>query len=248
MRENVSHLFHLLPRRAASALFALSLLPWQSRAQIQKPPVPAVRPVSDTYYGQTIVDPYRWLEDQKSPEVKNWMRAQADYTLSVLDSMPGRAQFATEMKRYLYAPVADTSDVQVAGSYIFYRKRLCGEDQESLYVRDRATGSERMLLNVQKLSSLDHHISLDEYNPSDDGKYVVVAMSPGGSEIQTAHILESATGRDLPEQIDRFEGGGFSPGSRTLYYLQLEKLAPDSPWSAQKPSPMAPPTFLSSAP
>jgi prolyl oligopeptidase len=237
MCENVSFLSSLLPRRTAPALLLLSLLPWQSRAQIQdqtqnriqKPAAAAVRPVSDNYYGQTVVDPYRWLEDQKSPEVKDWMKAQADYTRGVLDSMPGRTQFAAEMQRYLNAPLADISDVQVAGSYIFYRKRLRGEDQESLYVRDAAGGPERMLLNVAKLSTPGHHISLDQYSPSDDGKYVVVGLSPGGSEIQTAHIYESATGRELPEQMERFEGGGFSPDCKTLYYLQLEKLPADAP-------------------
>ena len=208
-------------------LLILSFLSSPSQAQIQKPPVAAVHSVSDTYYGQTVVDPYRWLENLQSPEVKDWMKAQADYTRAVLDSMPGRKQFAAEMERYLNAPEAAISDVQVAGSYIFYRKRLRGHDQESLYVRDAAGGPERMLLDVEKLSTPGHHVSLDQYNPSDDGKYVVVGLSPGGSEIKTAHIYESATGRELPEQMERFEGGIFSPDSKTLYYLQLEKLAPN---------------------
>jgi len=173
-------------------LLILSFLSSPSQAQIQKPPVAAVHSVSDTYYGQTVVDPYRWLENLQSPEVKDWMKAQADYTRAVLDSMPGRKQFAAEMERYLNAPEAAISNVQVAGSYIFYRKRLRGHDQESLYVRDAAGGPERMLLDVEKLSTPGHHVSLDQYNPSDDGKYVVVGLSPGGSEIKTAHIYEFA--------------------------------------------------------
>jgi prolyl oligopeptidase len=231
MFENVRLSTASFVRRAAPALLLVSLLPIQSRAQtqtpLQKPPVAAVNPVSDNYYGQTVVDPYRWLENLKSPEVKDWMRGQADYTRAVLDSMPGRKQFASEMEHYLNAPEATVSDVQLAGSYVFYRKRLRGQDQADLYVRKASGGPERMLLDVGKLSQPGHHISLDQYSTSDDGKYVVTGLSAGGSEMQTAHIYESATGRELPEQLERYEGGNFSPDDSTFYYLQLQKLTPN---------------------
>ncbi|MGC2163339.1 MAG: prolyl oligopeptidase family serine peptidase [Silvibacterium sp.] len=236
MPQNASLLPTSFMRRAAPMLFLLSLLPWPSHAQnqtqtqtpLQKPPVAAVRPVSDTYYGQTVVDPYRWLENLKSPEVKDWMRAQANYTRAVLDSMPRRKQFASEMERYLNAPEATISDVQLAGQYVFYRKRLRSQNQADLYVRKASGGPERMLLNVAALSTPGHHISLDQYTTSDDGKYVAAGLSAGGSEMQTAHIYESASGRELPEQVERYEGGIFSPDGKTLYYLQLEKLAPNA--------------------
>jgi prolyl oligopeptidase len=229
MRENVRLSSLLQPRRTALIFFLLLTLPVLSYAQIQKPPVAPVRPVSETYYGQTVVDPYRYLENLQSPDVKDWMRAQADYTRAVLDSMPGRKQFAAEMERYLNAPDVDVTDVQLAGDYIFYEKRLRGEDQASLYVRKASGGPERMLLDVPKLSTPGHHVSLDQYTTSYDGKYAVAGLSPGGSEIKTAHIFETATGRELPDQIERYEGGIFSPDSKTLYYLQLEKLAPNAP-------------------
>jgi prolyl oligopeptidase len=215
--------------KVVPALLFPFLLSGVAFAQIQKPPVAPVRPVSDTYYGQTIVDPYRWLENLKSPEVKDWMKAQADYTRSVLDSMPGRAKFAAEMERYLNAPEATITDVQLAGNYVFYRKRMRGQDQADLYVRKARGGPERKLLDLSKLTTPGHHISLDQYTPSFDGKYVVAGLSSGGSELQTAHIYESATGRELPEQLERFEGGIFSPDNKTLYYLQLEKLEPNAP-------------------
>ena len=66
---------------------------FQALAQVPRsippPPVAPVRPVTDTYFGQQVVDPYRYLEDQKSPEVIAFMRGQADYTRAVLDSIPG---------------------------------------------------------------------------------------------------------------------------------------------------------------
>lgn len=59
----------------------------QTASPIAPPPVAPVGPVTDTYFGQQIVDPYRHLEDQKSPEVVAFMRGQADYTRAVLDSI-----------------------------------------------------------------------------------------------------------------------------------------------------------------
>ena len=32
------------------------------------PPVAPVRPVTENYFGTTVVDPYRWMEDRSSPE------------------------------------------------------------------------------------------------------------------------------------------------------------------------------------
>jgi prolyl oligopeptidase len=198
-------------------------------ADVQKPPVAPVRPVTDTYFGHKVVDHYRWLEDEKSPEVKAWMHGQADYTRAVLDGLPGRKEFAAEMTHYMNASDYIISDVQVAGEYVFYRKRLRSENQASLFVRKSSGGPERMLLNVPKLSTPEVHVSLDQYTPSDDGKLVAVGISPGGSEMQTAHIYETASGRELPERIERYLGGSFSPDDKTLYYLQLEKLGPDAP-------------------
>ncbi|MFZ0662963.1 MAG: prolyl oligopeptidase family serine peptidase [Acidobacteriaceae bacterium] len=231
MPSNAHFLSASFIRRAAPALALVALLPLPSRAQaqtrLQKPPLAAVRPVSDNYYGQTVVDPYRWLENLKSPDVKSWMRGQADYTRAVFDSMPGRKAFAAEMDRYINAPDLTISDVQLAGPYTFYRMRRRSDNQASLYVRKASGGPGRLLLDVEALSKPGHHISLDQYSPSYDGKYVVVGLSAGGSELQTAHIFETATDRELPEQFPRYEGGIFSPHNKTFYYLQLQKLAPN---------------------
>ena len=53
-------------------------------------PVAPVRPVTDTYFGTPVVDPYRWMEDLKSPEVQTWMNGQAAFTKDYLSKLPGR--------------------------------------------------------------------------------------------------------------------------------------------------------------
>jgi prolyl oligopeptidase len=59
----------------------MALLGALTAAQAQ-PALPATpkRPVSDTYFGKTVVDNYRWLEDMNSPEVQDWFKSQSDFT------------------------------------------------------------------------------------------------------------------------------------------------------------------------
>jgi prolyl oligopeptidase len=116
-------------------------------SQTTTPPVAPVRVVTDEYFGQKIDDPYRYLEDQKNADVIAWMKAQADYTRAVLDSMPGRAQWVAEMKKYMNAADFTISDLQIGGDLLFYRKRKRGENQALLYVRPLAGGAERLLLD-----------------------------------------------------------------------------------------------------
>jgi prolyl oligopeptidase len=198
-------------------------------AQLAKPPVAPVQTVVDTYFGQKVEDPYRYMENQKDPAVVAWMKAQADYTRTVLDSMPGRKAFAAQMQTYMNAAEYTISDVQLAGKFTFYRKRKQGQNLAALYVREGTDPRERLLFDPNKFDTGDHHISLDQYSPSWDGKYVLIGSSPGGSEDQTAHVYETATGRELPDSLERYLGGVFSLDGETVYYLQRQKLAPGAP-------------------
>ena len=78
-----------------------------------------------------------------------------------------------------------------------------------------------MLLDLPKLSTATSHVSLDSYAPSDDGKFVSVDLSPGGSEQRTGHIYETATGRELPETLERTEGEIFSADDKNVFYLRV---------------------------
>jgi prolyl oligopeptidase len=63
------------------------------------PAAPPVRNVPTTLHGTTVPDPYRWLEDTQSPQARNWMRSQGDFTRSVLDRIDGREAIAKSPER-----------------------------------------------------------------------------------------------------------------------------------------------------
>ncbi|MFY8019373.1 MAG: S9 family peptidase, partial [Inhella sp.] len=59
------------------------------RAQVAYPNTP-VQPVVDRYHGVAVTDPYRWMEDMKSPQFQQWLKAQSEFAAAGLKSLPGR--------------------------------------------------------------------------------------------------------------------------------------------------------------
>src|ERR1700692_1812916 len=99
------------------------------------PPETPVREVKETFFGTEITDPYRWLEDLKSPEVSSWMRAQNDYTRAVLDKIPNRDKLRERIAQLDDVGVR-VNGLQSFGGRLFYLKQSTGEDNRKLYARD----------------------------------------------------------------------------------------------------------------
>ncbi len=194
------------------------------------PPKAAIHEVTDTYFGMKIVDPYRWIEDAKSPETAAWMKGQADYTRAYLDRLPMRAQLLKRFEELSETGVR-VSGVQRAGNFYFYYRVAPGENDRRLYVREGFKGAERLLVDPDKLSSPGKRYSIDSYNPSFDARYVSYTVSIGGSENGEMRVIETATGRDLGERIDRcrFGAGAWLPDNRSFLYNRLQKLAEGAP-------------------
>src|SRR3974390_284701 len=101
------------------------------------PPVAPVRPVTDEYFGQKVVDPYRYMENLKDPEVEKWFKEQDDYARGTLASIPGRAGLQARLKELDQAAPFRVFDVQrMQGEKYFYQKRFANEDVPKLYERD----------------------------------------------------------------------------------------------------------------
>jgi len=217
-------------RIAPLALPVLLLMSLVATAQ-DKPPVAPVRAASDTYFGKTVSDPYRYFEDMKSPEVSAWMKEQAAYTRQVLDRIPGRDGLLKEIERYGDAASARIFSMQVVGNKIYYQKRLATENIPKLYVRDGFGGKERLLVDTEKIKTPGvSHYSLDYYAPSSDNKYLAYGISASGSEDSVIHVLDLATGKETGDVIDRaqYSSPSWLPDNRLLYQ-RLQKMAADAP-------------------
>jgi prolyl oligopeptidase len=204
------------------------------------PPAAPVREVTETYFGQTVVDPYRWMENTKDPELVAWLKAQDDLTRTVLAKIPGRAQLAERIRALDNAGVSVSSLQWVPGHY-FYFKTEPGSDNRKLFVRESLQGPERLLIDPEKRSKQGQHVSIDFYTPSLDGTYVAAGLSVGGSENSTLEVLETKTARTLSDRIDRTQFGAIAwrQDGKSFFYNRLAKLGPDAPPTAKYQKSMA---------
>lgn len=180
------------------------------------PPPTPVRESVDVYFGQRVVDPYRWLEATSSPEVVAWLRAQNDAARGVLDRAPGRAAML-ERLRQLEGEVTRVEQALVGGASIVFSERPPG--RQKFRLRRRAPGvAERSALDIE---ATPLH-SVDYFSPSPDGRWLAYGASAGGSEDSTLFVIDAASGAPLgaPVQHVRAALPTWAPGAETLYYSQ----------------------------
>ena len=122
------------------------------------PPVAEVRPLEETFYGNKVVDKYRWLEDSTSPETRKWVAEEMAYTRAVLDPLPGREAIHKRLTELLR--IGDIGVPRIGGKYYFYTRRDGMQNQPVLYVREGIDGKDRVLVDVNQLAA-DGTVALD---------------------------------------------------------------------------------------
>ena len=181
------------------------------------PPPTATLPVTDTLHGESITDPYRWLEED-SAETRAWTAAQNAYTASVLGGLPGRAGLRERLRALL--AIGLVASPKVRGGRLFFVRREGAQNQPILVVREGET--DRVVLDPNGLSD-QGTVALDWWYPSPDGARVAYGLSSSGDERSTLRVRDVATGEDLPEAIPdtRFASVAWTPDGAGFYYTRL---------------------------
>jgi prolyl oligopeptidase len=194
------------------------------------PPVAATEAVVDTYHGQAVTDPYRWLEDGADPKVQAWSEAQNAWARAWLDARPTVPALRKEVEAILAAPVVGYADLHRAGGKLFASKRQPPKPQPLVVVLDSPEDpkSERVLLDPAVLDA-EGTTSVDWFRPSPDGKLLALSLSVGGSESGDVHVLDVATGKEVHEVIERVNGGtaggdlAWAPDSKGFWYTRYPR-------------------------
>jgi len=175
--------------------------------------------VVDTYFGEEVADPYRWLEDPDAPETRVWIEAQNALTRSVLDAEPGR-QVVRDRLQALWDFEKYSAPSKRAGRYFWtYNSGL--SNQSTYFVGDAPDGEGRALLDPNTLSD-DGTISLSATSVSPDGRSLAYATSDGGSDWQTWRVRDVETGEDGDDLLEwvKFSGAWWAPDSGGFYYAR----------------------------
>ncbi len=178
--------------------------------------------VVDHDFGIDVADPYRWMEGNDNPELTAWLRVQGERAEKLLAQIPGRDRLRARV-RQLGLGVTAVFDVQIAGSQMFYKEVPAHQQLARLMVRDK-DGKDRVLVDPAEITATGSHASLEAYSASPDGAKVSYVVATGGGEVGVLHVMDVATGKDLPDQLERIWGEGSAswlPDSKSFYYNQL---------------------------
>ena len=186
------------------------------------PPKAKTEVVEDNIHGHKIADPYRWLENSQASDTQQYVHDELAYTRSILDPLPGRAQTHQRLTQLLSIGTIGTP--QLGGSFYFYTRREGTQNQPVLFVREGINGKDRTLLDVNQLAA-DGTVALDWWFPSEDGKYVAYGTSASGSEESTLKVIETATGKQLPDAIERtrFASVAWKKDNSAFFYSRHPK-------------------------
>lgn len=174
-------------------------------------PVPATHPaiaypqtrrdgVKDVLFGETIADPYRWLENdvRNTPEVADWVARENVVTDAYLKTLPGRAWFSEKIGQLMNYE-RFSIPVKAGGQY-FYERNEGLQNQPQLFVRKGLKGKARLLLDPVQWSK-DGTTALDAWKPSPDGRYVLYSVQEDGSDWRRLEVLDVRTGKRLADTV-----------------------------------------------
>jgi prolyl oligopeptidase len=198
-------------------IFPMLLVVASALAQWNYPPTKTMD-ASDTYFGKTYKDPYRWLEDLKNQEVVAWFKAQAELTDSALAKIPGRKMLVDEWMSLDKLKPANYSGVIRENGRVFYKKTLGGENVGKLFSREGWEGAEKLLFDPKTYPKGSNTV-IQGFVPSWDGKHVVLGLSSGGAEWSELRVLDVETGQLLPDSIyPSYGAGGWTADNASFFY------------------------------
>ncbi len=161
---------------------------------------PATKKINqtDTYFGTTVADPYRWLEDDKSEETKDWVTAQNKVTFGYLDKIPYRKQWYNDLESLVNYPRYGSPFRN--HEYFYFYKNNGLQNQSVLYRQKGLNGEPELVLDPNKFSA-EGTTSLATFSLSKDGRYAVVGKSAGGSDWRTYFVMDMNSLQYLPDSI-----------------------------------------------
>ena len=177
--------------------------------------------VTDTYFGTKVEDPYRWLEDDRSPETEAWVKEENKVTFDYLDQIPFRDALKEELTAIwnyekLSAPFKE-------GEYTYYYKNDGLQNQYVMYRKKGDDGEEELFLDPNTFSE-DGTTSLGEVSFSKDGSIVAYSISEGGSDWRKIIIIDAETKKVLEDTLVDVKFSGISwVANDGFYYSSYDK-------------------------
>jgi prolyl oligopeptidase len=187
---------------------------------ISKYPVTKKVDSADTYFGQTVADPYRWLEDDRSTETAEWVKSQNEVTSGYLNNIPYREKVKKRLEQLWNYPKY-SAPFKNAGKYFFYKNNGL-QNQYVLYIQKDLTSEPEILLDPNSWTS-DGTMALSSISVSKSGKYLAYSTASSGSDWNTIKVMDLDTKQVLNDSINWVKFSGMAWRGDGFYYSRYDK-------------------------
>lgn len=193
-----------------------------SNAQQNTVKYPETKKVShtDTYFGTKVEDPYRWLEDDRAEDTKDWVKREVAFTQNYLSKIPFRNEIKNQLKDiWNYEKIGSPFK---EGEYTYFYKNDGLQAQSVLYRTDKK-GKTEIFLDPNKLSK-DGTTSLAGVSFNKKGNLVAYRISEGGSDWNKIIILDAITKKQIDETLVDVKFSGIAwLGDDGFFYSSYDK-------------------------
>jgi prolyl oligopeptidase len=206
MRKNIPLLLlltFLLTFAAAAAVLGNS----PASSPVAAPPKTTVAEVKEMVQGTEIIDSYRWLEDQNSPETRAWIDAQNAYSDGMLAKLPGREAVRQQVSAMI--KIDSMGAPTVRNNRYFFSKRQADQDQGSLFLRKGLQGKDELLIDPLPMSP-NHTVTVGFAAAVKDGSLIAYEVREGGADETTPHLFDVDSRKDLADIFPKARYSGFS--------------------------------------
>ncbi len=185
-------------------------------------PVTRTTNVVDDYNGVKVADPYRWLEDDNSPETKAWVDAQNKITAAYLQSIPELPTLRERLTK-LWNYERYGVPFKEGGRY-FFTKNDGLQNQSVLFTLTSLDAEPTVLLDPNKLSA-DGTVALASYSISNDGNLMAYALATAGSDWREWHVRDIRAGQDLSDLVkwSRFSNASWTKDGKGFFYSRFDE-------------------------
>ena len=174
----------------------------------------------DTYFGTEVQDPFRWLEDDRSPETEAWVKEQNAATFGYLDKIPFREDLKNRLEKlWNYEKVGSPFK---EGDYTYFYKNNGLQNQYVVY-RKKESGEEEVFLDPNKFSE-DGTTSLMSLSFTKDGSKAAYLISEGGSDWRKGIVINTANREIVEDTLVDIKFSGISwNGNDGFFYSSYDK-------------------------
>ena len=176
--------------------------------------------IKTAYFGDSIADPYRWLENDMSKETADWVVEQNKVTFGYLNNIPYRTQLKERLEKvWNYEKVSAPFK---EGDYTYFYKNDGLQNQYVIY-RFKDKEEPEVFLDPNTFSE-DGTISLGSVSFSKDGSKLAYSISEGGSDWRKVLVMNAITKEIMEDTLVDIKFSGLSwKGNEGFYYSSYEK-------------------------